>query len=517
MGIKARKSIVFIVLIIIILFISSYFLFFRTEKTSYEIIEAKRSDIVQKVSATGRIKPATSIDLAFEKSGKVAKVYVDIGDKVFIGKILANLNNADILAQIKSVEANLKSQQAKLDELRKGTRPEQIQIYEVKVENAQVALDDAKNNLVDKLQDAYTKSDDAIRNKVDQFFSNARGSNPQINFNISNSQLKNDIEWERFLIEETLVAWQMLASNLSISNVLDSYIQTAKNNLDQTKIFLDKIALAVNYLIPTADLSQTTIDSWKADVSTARTNINTAISNLLLAEEKLRTSQSNLLLVQNELALQKAGSTPEAIKAQEALVEQAEANVENYKAELAKTIIYSPVNGVVTVQDAKVGEIIPANKNVISIISESNFEIEVDVPEADIAKVKINDSADITLDAYGKDIIFRAKVVKIDPGEIIIEGVATYKTTLQFINNDGGVKSGMTANIDILTAKREKVIVVPQRAIAVKENGDKIVKVLKDGNSIEERKVNTGLKGSDGNIEIIEGIKEGEKLITSQK
>ncbi len=108
-------------------------------------------------------------------------------------------------------------------------------------------------------------------------------------------------------------------------------------------------------------------------------------------------------------------------------------------------------------------------------------------------------------------------MVKIDPAETIIEGVATYKTTLQFSGNDERVKSGMTANIDILTAKAENVIAIPQRAVAQKENGDKIVKILKDDGVVEERKVTTGLKGSDGNIEITEGIQEGEKIITSQK
>jgi HlyD family secretion protein len=69
----------------------------------------------------------------------------------------------------------------------------------------------------------------------------------------------------------------------------------------------------------------------------------------------------------------------------------------------------------------------------------------------------------------------------------------------------------MTANIDILTDKRENVIIIPQRAV-VSQNGDKIVKIL-EGEKIREVKVKTGLRGSDGNVEIIEGVKEGEKVV----
>lgn len=93
----------------------------------------------------------------------------------------------------------------------------------------------------------------------------------------------------------------------------------------------------------------------------------------------------------------------------------------------------------------------------------------------------------------------------------MIEGVATYKTTFQFTKEDQRIKSGMTANIDILTDKRENVITIPQRAV-VSQNGDKIVKIS-EGENIKEVKVKTGLRGSDGNIEILEGVGEGDKVV----
>ncbi|HJN62222.1 MAG TPA: hypothetical protein QGH92_01300, partial [Candidatus Parcubacteria bacterium] len=94
----------------------------------------------------------------------------------------------------------------------------------------------------------------------------------------------------------------------------------------------------------------------------------------------------------------------------------------------------------------------------------------------------------------------------------IVDGVATYKVTFQFIEDDERIKSGMTANIDITSDNRENVIAVPQRSI-IRKNGDKFVRIL-DGNNVKEIKVETGLYGSDGNIEIIRGINEGDKVIT---
>jgi HlyD family secretion protein len=491
-----RPSVIVLAIIVVVGF-GVYFLFVKKSSSPPETFVAKRGIIMQEVSVTGKTKAAQDVDLAFEKIGKIALVNVQIGDKVFSGQTLVVQVNSDIAAQLEEARASVKEQEATLEELKKGTRPEEIQIQEVKVVNA-------KADLLDKIQDAYTKSDDAVRNKTDQLFSNSQSSTPVLVFV---SSLKQDLESSRVLIEFILNSWKSSLGALNISSDLNSYITSAESNLNQIKLFLGNISLAVNSLTAGADLSQTTIDTYKSAVSTARANVNTAITNLTDAE-------STYLVEQNNLILEKAGSTPEQIAEQEAKVAQASANVKNYEAQLSKTILLSPINGVVTRQDAKVGEIVAANNVIVSVISSGGFELEANVPEADIAKVKVGDTAKVTLDAFGSDKAFEATVTKIDPGETIIEGVATYKTTFSFIKGDEGIKSGMTANIDILTAEKENVIVVPQRLV-VSKDGEKFVRVLGDDGIVREIKVETGLRGSDGNIEIISGLSEGDKAVIS--
>jgi len=171
---------------------------------------------------------------------------------------------------------------------------------------------------------------------------------------------------------------------------------------------------------------------------------------------------------------------------------------------------------VVTKLEVEVGESVSPSLVVLSLMSASEFEIESRVAEVDIAKIKVGNSADVTLDAYGSDVVFKAKVVKVDPAETIIEGLSTYKVTLQFIDKDDRLRSGMTADVDILTAEKQEVILIPQRAV-FSENGDKLVRILKKGNKIETIHVTTGLKNSNGEIEIIEGLSEGDKVVTSIK
>ena len=469
------------------------------KKSPYDTVIIQKGTIVQEVSVTGKVKSTQSVDLAFEKSGRVNWINTLVGERVYIGKSLIQIDNSELAAQLEQAKATVAVQQAKLDELKIGTRQEEIIIQEGNVK-------DSKQALVDKINDAYTKSDDAIRNKSDQIFNDPRTGNPQIKFAFDDFQLETAIETGRVSIEFLLNNWKNSLTNLSIQSNLEEYSTDASKNLSEIKLFLEKVALVINNkAVTTTSITQTNIDTWKTDISTARTNINTAITNLTTAKATLEEEENTLLL-------DRAGSTQEQILAQEAQVQNAKAQVQLINAQISKTVLNSPIDGIVTKQNAKLGEIVSANSIVISIMSDSIFEVETNIPEADISKVKEGDMAKITLDAYGPEIIFDARVIKIDPAETVIEGVPTYKTTLQFLKEDGRLKSGLTANIDITTAKLENGIFVPQRAI-IGKNGDKTVKII-ENKKIIEVKVKTGIKGTDGNIEITEGLKEGDIVIT---
>ena len=510
---RFKKSYKFIIVTIILAFFAgAYFYFFNDTEPKYAVLVAERRDIYQKVSVTGKVKPVSNVDLSFEIGGKINQVYVDIGARVIVGQALAIIDNAEISAQLEQAKADFKAQEAKLSELRKGARAEEIQIQETKLSNSKISLNDAKNNMIDKLQDAYTKSDDAIRNKTDQFFANPRNVNPQLSFSPSSSQLETDIEWNRLLLEDSLPKWKTSVDQLKTSSDFPSIISDSRRHLEKIKSFLYDAALALSNLASQGSISQTTIDTWKSDVSTARTNVNTAITNIIVAEEKFKKAESDVLLAERELALKQVSATEEQINAQEAQVEKAKASISQYQAQLSKTVLRSPINGLITVQNAKIGEIVSANSLVASLISHNDFKVEANVPEADIAKIHIGSVARITLDAYGRDIVFDAKVISIDPAETIIDGVTTYKTTILFARQDGKIKSGMTANADIDGDIRKNVIAVPQRSL-IRKDGNQFVRILRGDDNVVEVLVKTGLRGHDGSVEILDGINDGDHII----
>ncbi len=577
--------------------------FGKKNAPTYQYGEVVMGNVIQEVDVTGRVKAASSVNLAFEKSGKVSVVYKNVGETINAGQTLIELENADIAAQLNqslaeienskaqlsAAEANMESAQAqlkqaqvsteieqiKLNELNKGTRSEEIKIAQTKVGNTEKAVTDAENNfktitdqtnagLADTYNDAITDAQNAVN-----IGKNSLLILTDIQYNYPNG----DKEWALSAAKAT-AAKSLLGANkagdystATISTYNDGAYGTVQNaianptneNIDQSLAETIIALQDVKKALETVEIPYTLPDSIRTELSTEISNMNSEIisvsgkqnaitikktsnaATLQTAEISLTTARNNLLSAQDELNLKKAGSTTEQIESQKAqvskakaaenaaeakvkqtqadiasqkaMVKKAEANANNYKAQLAKLSINAPITGIVTKQDAKVGEIVPAGTTIASIISENNFEIEANIPEADIAKITVGLSAKLTLDAYGQDSNFEATVTAIDPAETIIEGVPTYKVTFQFNNEDDRIKSGMTAKIIIASDKRENVMIIPQRAI-IRRDGTILMRVLDNKNNIKEVIVEMGLRGSDGNIEILSGLQVGDKVIT---
>jgi len=168
----------------------------------------------------------------------------------------------------------------------------------------------------------------------------------------------------------------------------------------------------------------------------------------------------------------------------------------------------APFDGLITRLDLEVGELASAGTSVASMISDSQFEIETFVPEISIAGLAIGNSALITLDAYGENEEFEARVVSVAPAETIRDGVSTFKVVLAFVKDDERIRSGLTANVLIVKTDRKNVISVPGSAIG-RIGGKKYVQI-KSGRDFTWREVLTGEVVSLGQTEILSGLKEGD-------
>lgn len=468
-----KKTSISIVLLIIL---GSLFFAFKGNGSGDGTYEVKKQDFKKTVSVAGKVVASEEVDLAFETGGTVASVRKEVGDKVFQGETIVSLNSLKLQAQRESAVAELEAAREELKSLQNAK------------ENSEVI--NKKRELVNTVIESFTKADDAIRKNVDQFYDRPRTA-PEIKYTFDDYfDTKKDLNDGRKNIEKILTVWEKEVTGLTPENYTDKVLDSALAHLSEVSLFLRKVSLAVNSFESSNSLSQTTIDGYKSDISSARTSISEMTSSLIDAREDYRSSLS-------------------AVSVQEANVRSAEAEVRRIDAEISDTVIRAPFSGVITLQDGKVGKSVSANEKVVGLISET-FEIETFVPEVSIPGIALGNSASVTFDAYG-DEAFQATVSHIDPGETEKDGVSSYKVKLVFTIKDARVRPGLTANVVIVTELRPDTLSIPERAV-LKEDGKSYV-FVKNGKETEKREVVLGDRDGMGQVEVLEHLNESEKIL----
>ena len=156
------------------------------------------------------------------------------------------------------------------------------------------------------------------------------------------------------------------------------------------------------------------------------------------------------------------------VTAASAAIDEAMAALKLNETDLAKTVIYSPVNGIVLSRGVEVGQTVAASLSapVLFTLAEdlTRMELQVDVDEADVGQVRAGQEAIFTVDAYA-DRTFAARIDQVRFASSTTDGVVTYKTILNVENSDLLLRPGMTATADITVEKVADVVMVPSAAL----------------------------------------------------
>jgi HlyD family secretion protein len=166
-----------------------------------------------------------------------------------------------------------------------------------------------------------------------------------------------------------------------------------------------------------------------------------------------------------EASLKRAQADEASAKAQ---VAQARAELGANQTDLSKTIIRSPINGLVLTRNVEPGQTVAASLQapVLFTLAEdlTRMELHVDVDEADVSLVKEGQEATFTVDAYpGQK--FPATITQVRYAAQTVSGVVTYETVLKVNNSDLMLRPGMTATADITVKNLKDVILVPNAAL----------------------------------------------------
>ena len=215
--------------------------------------------------------------------------------------------------------------------------------------------------------------------------------------------------------------------------------------------------------------SKAALESARAKVLEAQATVKESGDQLARLKEVWELSNNMVPSHQDLDAAQALLHRAKAIEATfRAQVSQAQATLEADETDLAKTVIHSPINGIVLTRNVEPGQTVAASFQapVLFTLAEdlTQMELHVDVDEADVGQVTKGQEASFTVDAHlGRT--FPARITQVRYGSQTVNGVVTYKTVLNVNNSDLSLRPGMTATADITVNKVENVILVPNAAL----------------------------------------------------
>lgn len=282
-------------------------------------------------------------------------------------------------------------------------------------------------------------------------------------------------------------------------------------------------------------LAQIDPATFQAQVDQNRAQINNAEANLAKLNAEMVYAQKTYqryknLYDKNFIArseLDKAESEylakSASVGAQRASISQARASLNTSMTNLSYTKIIAPVDGTIIKRAIDVGQPVAASFQAPELFTIAQdlkkMQIEVNVSEADIGRVKEGQEAEYTLDGY-PDSVFHGKVTQVRLNSTTTSNVVTYTVIVSVDNEDLKLKPGMTANVSIITSQNKDVLCVPSVALKYtpettgqkyKEQG---VWILKDKEPVRIP-VKEGAS-DDSNVQVItDKLKVGDKVIVS--
>lgn len=519
-----------------------------TSKLDSQLLQAQAALAAATANYQSLVEGASAEDI------KVAQTGVDNAETALAS---AKQSLADTTS---SADREIASAQSSLDSSKVALDNANLNLSNVKVSN-----ENSLNNSYEAAWDAVNSSlatcDDAL-NANDTVLSDEGAKNTLSVLNTKYLYNSNVSKAAADASRDSAKSYRDSVTSSHTPANVDTALSKAQKALEDTQKTLSDTYNVLQATVTSAGLTQAELDGLKSSISAQRTAVNTAISNLTSKKQAIQTqkvtnqnsldgaqssvnsanssyvsSQNNLLAVktsvsakinsaqnnvtasagglkqaQEQLNQVKAKPSDSKLAASQAQVDQAQANVDLIQNQISEYTLLAPQDGLVTILNGEVGELASMSEAFASMIVPNGFQIKANIAEVDIAKLKANDGVKITFDALGSDKEFEGKVSEIDPAETVISGVVYYKVTTIFTDGDNIIKPGMTANMDIQTAKKTDILKVPFQAVKEKD-GKKYVQIVSGKDQFSESDVLIGLKG-DSDYEIKSGVQEGQEVVT---
>lgn len=437
-----------------------------TAPGNFQTTSVERGDLTASIGATGVVRANQTALLAWQTSGTVDEVRVAVGGQVTADQVLASLAKTSLPQNVILAQAELVSAQKNLDQLL-NSQIQQASALQA-VEDAQQALEDARDP---ELAQAQALEAIATAQKaVDQ---------------AENAVLYSQSTADQSLIDEAQAQVVLLEDVLDkAQDRFEPYRNKPEDNLKRARLQSELAAAQQRYDAAVRELNALKGTASPVDQAVALANLETAKAQLLEAQrewERLKDgpSEADIALLeaqledaQREWERLKDGPDPDDLAAAEARVAAAQAAIDQAR-------VVAPFEGVITAVVSKTGDQVAPGTQAFRLDDLSRLLLDVQVSEVDINRIDVGQEVGLTFDAIlGKE--YNGVVDEVSLVGTSDQGVVDFIVTVKLTDADVAVKPGMTAAVNIVVEQLEDVLLVPNRAVRVRE-GNRVVYVLRNG------------------------------------
>lgn len=488
----SRKSVRGGVLLLII--VAATMVYFQSDSTN-EVLEDTPLPLVKtstaaelsgerELSLIGTVRAFTEAQVTAERGGQVVSVPVTLGQSVSAGQVIAVLENAAERAAVLQAEG---AYEAALSASAQSS---------VSVNEARNNLERAQNSAISTIRDANTTINSAVYNNIDTFFTQPNAFVPGLR--IDGQGQTGFLNAERVAYQSLLNDWQSEISTLSVNDNLASVLIDSKASIDRTITFIDTFITVFNsqggnntqYTDTELTSFSTSFTTVRSSLIGSRTAIDTALTNLLNAEDALARAELNA-----------SGGVSSASDAQ---VKQALGSLRAAEANLAETILRTPIAGTVNQLSVRAGDFISSFTTAARVANNDALEIVTFVSELERKNLSVGDTVRIE-DDYSGTITEIAPAV--DPD--------TRKIEVRVAAESNAISNGDTVTVtkEISTSAEEEVI-IPLSAVKFElENG--FIFQIEDG-VLTSKPVTLGtIRG--GTVEILDGLAADETFVVDAR
>jgi RND family efflux transporter MFP subunit len=458
-------------------------------------------EVMSTISGSGTVQSQQNASVVWQTNGTVQSVSAVVGQLVQSGDELATLDPGTLPTSVLQARIDVIDATQALEELKK---PQPF-----KIAQAKSAVEQAKQSLEDMLHPAESA------------IAQARVTVISAQVNVETAQAAVDrLQYERGSADSIATSQAAyVVAQAEVMRLEGMYAQVggdpsedpakaqALSALEAAKSKRNQALATLNWY--KGDRSESEIETTLNDLAVAQGNLADAQQ---LLERLLNPPEVDIALAQ--ATLDDAEDTLDALLAgpTESDLMVAETRLILAEAAEAQATLTAPFTGKITSLDIMPGDIVNAGTTALRMDDLSKLYVTLSISELDISLIKVGQDATLTFDAI-TGLEYHGKVIQISMAASVSQGVVNYPVTVQITDPDESILPSMTAFVNIIVAKAENVLVVPNSALRT-TNGQRSVTLLFEGQEITIP-VTVGLVGDSTSEVLSEQLREGDTVVLS--